>query len=179
LNLFRLFAATLCVLGLIGCHEFDDLTGAPDDLATHIGDGIYTGPLELEMRAYLGPVMVKQGYCDTDIRIKVRSYAKHFLRGDVNCDMDSLGEVSVDVTGDLHEMPTVIGEVKADDMEIGWNGWFYGHDLLYGETSGETFEGNLRIEYWGYFDLQRTKFIDWEYRPENSDQLAEYEARGF
>ena len=170
----RRVAFAVASLASIGCHEFQALEGPPADLATEVEDGYYTGPLVLEARAYLGPVMLKQGTCTTDIELKVRSYASNFIKGNVSCDMEGLGMVTVDITGEMPSVPLVYGDVKADEyVDASWEGWFYGYDLLYGETQGETLEGALRIEYWGWFDTQRTGLIDWEHRPEHSDQLSE------
>ena len=173
MGLFRLLAFFAICLTAMGCQEFQALEGPPADLATEVEDGYYTGPLYLEARAYLGPIVVKQGACVTDIELKVRSYAKHYIRGDVSCDMEGLGQVTVDITGEMPTVPLVYGDVQADEyIDADWEGWFYGYDNLYGETVGETHEGALRIEYWGWFDTQRTGLIDWEHRPEHSDQLS-------
>ncbi len=134
---------------LVGC-SWQQPVGAPTGLAPNAPDGTYEGEVELELRAFAGPVRVKREVCTTTFVVEVDTLDG--VRGTGTCVLDG-DDIDLVLLGEIRGMPFVGGDLESDNFEGGWEGWFYDDDRLYGETVGETMTDSVRIEWFGWFDV--------------------------
>ena len=150
--MFRQYSPwVLLAATLLGCGtEWQESDGGPIHHADSFVDGDYFGPIYVEARAYVGPIMVKRGECSTFVRVAMRGSG---LAGSVQCDFGPLGLSRVELVGEVSDDATATGAAATDLFDARWDGWFHGEDKLYAEMSGSAPLQNVRIEYYGWFDV--------------------------
>ena len=145
---------TLALLTLVvAACNWQEPMAPPNDLAPDAPDGVYRGGLELEVRAFVGPLRVKRETCSQPFELTVDTESG--VSGRVVCDLGSAGILEVMLLGDINSMPWVGGDLETPEFSGAWEGWFYDEDRAYGETIGEAeTDQGIRVEWFGFFDAR-------------------------
>jgi hypothetical protein len=141
--------APFVLLLLAGC--FPEDARFSTSTATDVKAGRYDAYLELEVRALLGPLVLKQDRCASDLVVTVDPDAESLIEGDAICDFTAFDPVDATLYGDVVGLPDVEGEIDAPPVEAAWSGIFLERDHFYGEATGtHPYRGGVHIEYDGW-----------------------------
>lgn len=142
----------IALVAASGCNWQQPL-GAPANLAPDAPSGTYRGTLELDVRAFFGPLRLKRQTCTQPFELLVDT--EEGVAGNVVCDFEEFGELDIWLLGEIRGMPEVGGDLDTPEFKGGWDGWFYNDEQVYGETVGEAMTPQgLRVEWFGYFDTE-------------------------
>jgi len=146
-------------IGWTGCADDDwqALQGAPPDVLEQPTSGTYEGWMEVQMRAYGGPVRVAREHCSVPFVASVDPVEVDWFVGEgPGCDLGPrAGEVDftfVPPAGTAYEGAI---DGRLDGLGGRWDGWFHGDDALYMEAAGERDEGAGRLAWVVFVDAVR------------------------
>lgn len=142
--------------------DWQALKGAPDDVIATPTAGIYAGQLDLQVRAYGGPLKVAERSCVVDFEVEVHPQrTQWFLGRSAPCELgDKVGTYALTLPsreGALFQGATG-GPLEGLDGD--WAGWFHGDDLLYAESAGESASGPGQLAYVLTVDAVRVASIE-------------------
>jgi len=153
----------LCPLLLAGCHaDWQVLNGAPDNIAPEPMAGRYEGTMDVEVRAYGGPVRLARQTCSVAFVGTVDPDAPGWFEADArDCDLGKhAGEVDFGfaLPEDTPYQSAIGGSLEG--LEGHWDGWFHHDDELYVESAGVGYDRGGRAEFLVFVDAARVGGLD-------------------
>ena len=120
--------------------------------------GSYVGDLGIEAEARAAFVPVRKVDCSDAAALTLSE--TQIAQGTLSCDFgDDIGELSIEMTGTVLELPliegTVNAEVDGEDLEMDWNGGFTAENAFFGELEGRTEVEGFTVVFTGWFEVER------------------------
>ena len=169
----------LSMLGACEPEEWRELKGAPDQVVDVPAPGLYEGTMDVEVRAFGGPVRVAREDCIVRFTADVDPRENRwFVAEALGCDLGPKAGV-VDFYFSLPTDTPYVGTMSGplDGAEGRWNGWFHHETSLYIESMGEAYDQGGHAEFLVFINAVRVDAYDVE--PEVTDPgLTEVEATG-
>lgn len=156
--------ALLPLLFATACTDADwqVLQGPPDDVLATPRAGVYEGQLDLQVRAFGGPLKVADRACTVDFVVEVQPQRPQWFVGRAEgCDLgEKVGAFDLVLANEAGALFQGATGGPLQGLDGGWEGWFHGDDAFYGESAGTSLSGPGRLEFLVTADATRVGAID-------------------
>jgi hypothetical protein len=119
----------------------------------HVDAGHYVGPVHFEAKARVGPIRVGKDGCDADMDLWIDPEATPVIYGTATCTLEEVGDVTVELSGDVTDLPYAAGTLQADEIDATWDGWFADTNVLHAESRGKVHQDGVSVAYEAILDV--------------------------